>query len=172
MLSLEFQVPSIVVLIGVSGAGKSSFARALFLPTEILSSDTCRALISDEENDQSVTAQAFDLLLTIARLRLARGRLCVVDATNLNPRDRSKYLVLGNEIGCPVSALVLDPGVSVCLARTAERMDRDINEEVVRRQHDEFVANLPSLGSEGYRRVWHLAGEQATASSVRVLRIC
>jgi protein phosphatase len=170
MLSLEFQVPSIIVLIGVSGAGKSSFARSLFLPTEILSSDACRALISDEENDQSVTAQAFSLLLAIARLRLVRGRLCVVDATNLNPRDRSKYLVLGRETGCPVSALVLDPGLHVCLERTAGRMDRDVSQEAVRRQYDEFVANLPSLGSEGYSRVWHFAGEQAV-TAVRVLRI-
>lgn len=170
MLRLELQVPSILVLIGISGAGKSSLARTLFLPTEILSSDRCRALISDEENNQSVTPQAFELLLTIARFRLARRRLCVIDATNLSVKDRAKYLVLGRESGCPVCALVIDPGINICLERTANRIDRDISITVVKTQHDELMANLPLLESEGYSRVWELAGARGTTSSIEVFR--
>jgi protein phosphatase len=167
MLSLEIRIPSVVVLIGVSGAGKSSLARKLFLPTEILSSDSCRALVSDKENDQSATPEAFALLLTIARLRLKRGRLCIVDATNLSARDRKKNLVLGKEFGCPVSALVVNPGIEVCLERTMRRTDRDISLEVVSKQYDEFLANLPWLSSEGYSNIWELTGRE----SVEVLRM-
>jgi protein phosphatase len=76
---------SLVLLIGPSGCGKSSFARKHFLPTEIVSSDFCRSVVSDDENDQSATGDAFDLLHTIVRKRLARGRLTVVDATNVQP---------------------------------------------------------------------------------------
>ena len=61
---------SLVVLIGPSGCGKSSFGRKHFLPTEVVSSDACRGLISDNENDQSATNDAFDLLHTIVRKRL------------------------------------------------------------------------------------------------------
>lgn len=171
MPHLEIQVPSLLVLIGISGAGKSSLARSLFLPTEILSSDHCRALISDSENDQSVTPQAFELLLTIARFRLALGRLCVIDATNLSVKDRQKYVQLGREARCPVSALVVDPGIDVCLGRTAGRLDRDISIDVVRSQHAVLLANLPVLRSEGYARVWQFAEVQEANSSIEVVRV-
>jgi protein phosphatase len=167
VLSLEIRIPSVVVLIGISGAGKSSLARKLFFPTEVLSSDSCRALVSDEENNQSATPEAFELLLTIARLRLKRGRLCIIDATNLKASDRKKYLVLGKEFGCPVSALIVNPGIEVCLERTVRRADRDISLEVVTRQYDEFLANLPLLWLEGYSDIWELTGRE----SVEVLRI-
>src|SRR5207245_4568251 len=79
---------SLVVLIGPSGCGKSSFARAHFKPTEVLSSDFCRGLVSDDENAQAATNDAFDVLHYIARKRLAAGRLTVVDATNVQPEAR------------------------------------------------------------------------------------
>ncbi len=53
---------ALVVLIGSSGSGKSTFARQHFKPTEVLSSDACRGLVSDDENGQSVTKTAFELL--------------------------------------------------------------------------------------------------------------
>src|ERR1044071_3426635 len=72
---------SLVALVGVSGCGKSTFARKHFVSTEVLSSDGFRALVSDDETDQTATTDAFDALYFIARRRLARGRLTVVDAT-------------------------------------------------------------------------------------------
>jgi len=82
---MQLTIPelALVVLIGPSGAGKSTFARAYFLPSELLSSDACRALVADDENDQAATNDAFDVLHYIARKRLAAGRLTVVDATNV-----------------------------------------------------------------------------------------
>src|SRR5690242_16997211 len=68
---------SMVVLIGPSGAGKSTFAHRHFKPTEVLSSDYCRGLVSDDENDQAATADAFEVLQFVARKRLAAGKLTV-----------------------------------------------------------------------------------------------
>ncbi len=91
-MKIEMPEFSLVVLVGTSGSGKSTFARTHFLPTEIVSSDFCRALVSDDENDLSVTDQAFELVHEIARKRLALGRLTVIDATNVRSEFR-KLLV-------------------------------------------------------------------------------
>lgn len=74
---------SLVVLIGASGSGKSTFARRHFKPTEVVSSDFCRGLVSDDENDQSASRDAFDVLHYIAGKRLEAGRLTVVDSSSL-----------------------------------------------------------------------------------------
>ena len=89
----ELTVPelSLVVLVGVTGSGKSTFARAHFKPTEVISSDFCRGLVADDENDQSATPDAFDVLQYIAGKRLAGGRLTVVDATNVQPEARRRW---------------------------------------------------------------------------------
>src|SRR3954447_21950028 len=88
---------SLVVLIGPSGSGKSSFARKHFRPTEIVSSDVCRGLVSDDENDQSATKPAFELLHTIVEKRLERGRLTVVDATSVRREDRKSLVQIGRK---------------------------------------------------------------------------
>src|SRR5213593_1150922 len=96
---MQISIPelSLVVLVGPSGAGKSTFARKLFKPTEVLSSDFCRGLVSDDENDQSATNDAFDLLHYITRKRLAAGRLTVIDATNVQPEARRPLIALARE---------------------------------------------------------------------------
>src|SRR5512140_3604613 len=91
---------SFVVLIGASGSGKSTFARKHFKPTEILSSDVCRGLVSDDENNQDATNDAFDVLHSIARKRLARGLLTVIDATNVQEDARKPIVALAREFHC------------------------------------------------------------------------
>src|SRR6185312_15712719 len=83
--AMKLTIPdlSLVVLVGVSGSGKSTLARRLFKTTEVLSSDYCRGLVSDDENNQAATKDAFEVLHYIARKRLAAGKLTVVDATNV-----------------------------------------------------------------------------------------
>ena len=90
--SQQINIPELclVALIGPSGSGKSTFARQHFLATEVISSDACRAMVSDDENDQTVTSDAFDILYYIAAKRLAAGKLTVIDATNVRPEDRKK----------------------------------------------------------------------------------
>jgi protein phosphatase len=99
---------SFVVLIGVSGSGKSTFARKHFKSTEILSSDYCRGLVSDDENSQAATKDAFEVLHFIARKRLAAGKLTVVDATNVQPESRKSLVEIAREFHCLPVAIVLD----------------------------------------------------------------
>src|ERR1700686_3951212 len=122
---MKISIPklSLVVLIGPSGSGKSTFARKHFLPTEILSSDACRALVSDHENDQTVTKDAFAVLHFIAAKRLAIGRLTVIDATNVQPEARKPLVELARQYHCLPVAFVLDLPERVCQDRNKGRAD-------------------------------------------------
>ena len=111
---------SLVVLIGPSGCGKSSFARKHFKPTEVLSSDYCRGLVSDDENNQAATNDAFEVLHFIARKRLAAGKLTVVDATNVQPESRKPLVELAREFHCLPVAIVLNLPEKVCQERNRD----------------------------------------------------
>src|SRR4051794_30246176 len=132
-MTRELSIPelSLVVLIGVTGSGKSTFGRAHFRSTEVISSDFCRGLVADDENDQSATPAAFELLNHIVGIRLRAGRLTVVDATNVQPDARKKLVAIAREHDVLPVALVLDVPESVCVARNAERPDRNFDPAVV-----------------------------------------
>ena len=118
---------SFVILVGPSGSGKSTFARKHFLSTEILSSDVCRGMVSNDENDQTVTNEAFELLHCIARKRLALGHLTVVDATNVQPESRKSLIQLGREYHCLPVALVFNLPEKICEERNRGREDGQIS---------------------------------------------
>ena len=107
-MTLPIPKLSLVVLIGSSGSGKSTFARKHFLPSEVLSSDYCRGLVSDNENEQSATVDAFEVLHFIAAKRLARARLTVVDATNVQTEARAPLVHLARQYHCLPVAIVFD----------------------------------------------------------------
>ena len=157
---------SLVVLIGVSGSGKSTFASQQFRPTEVISSDYCRGLVADDENDQSASADAFELLHFIVGKRLAAGRLTVVDATNVQVEARRALVTLAREHDVLPVAIVLDVPESVCRARNASRRDRDFGEHVIRRQHGELRRSLRGLAKEGFRTVHVLRGTEQIAAAV------
>ena len=157
---------SLVVLIGVSGSGKSTFARRHFAPTQVLSSDTCRGLVADDENDQSATPAAFALLHHIAGIRLRDGRLTVVDATNVKAEDRASLVRLAREHDVLPVAIVLDVPDGECLARNALRPDRDLAPGVVRRQRADLRRGLRGLGREGFRKVHVLNGTEEIERAV------
>ncbi|MDH6138683.1 MULTISPECIES: polynucleotide kinase-phosphatase [Kitasatospora] len=156
---------ALVVLVGTSGAGKSSFARRHFAATQVISSDFCRGLVSDDENDQSASADAFELLHYIVGKRLAAGRLTVVDATNVQPAARKQLIALAREHDVLPIAIVLDVPPGVCIARNRTRPDRDFGPQVVQRQHRELRRSLNGLEREGFRRVHHLRGEAEVAAA-------
>src|SRR5438132_8105884 len=133
---MKISIPnlSLVVLIGPSGSGKSTFARKHFLPTEVLSSDACRALVSDEENNQAVTNDAFAVLHFIAAKRLALGRLTVIDATNVQPEARAPLVALARQYHCLPVAIVLNLPERLCQERNQSRADRQFGPHVVRQQ--------------------------------------
>jgi protein phosphatase len=157
---------SLVVLVGVSGSGKSTFARRHFRPTQVLSSDVCRGLVADDENDQSATPEAFALLHHIAGVRLRAGRLTVVDATNVKPEDRASLVRLAREHDVLPVAIVLDVPEAVCLARNAARADRDIAPGVVQRQRADLRRGLRGLSREGFRKVHVLTGDDVDTAVV------
>ena len=122
---------SLVVLIGPSGCGKSSFAREHFKSTEVLSSDFCRGLVSDDENSQEATNDAFDVLHYVARKRLAAGRLTVVDATNVQPEARKPLVALAREFHVLPVAIVLNLPEKVCHERNQSRRPESTGVEPV-----------------------------------------
>ncbi|WP_329564215.1 polynucleotide kinase-phosphatase [Kitasatospora sp. NBC_01266] len=149
---------SLVVLVGTSGSGKSSFAREHFAPTQVISSDYCRGLVSDDENDQSASADAFELLHYIVGKRLAAGRLTVVDATNVQPAARKQLVALARAHDVLPIAIVLDVPPGVCAERNRSRPDRAFGAHVIPRQHRELRRSLNGLEREGFRKVHHLRG--------------
>ncbi|GAA0535099.1 polynucleotide kinase-phosphatase [Saccharopolyspora thermophila] len=160
---------SLVVLIGASGSGKSTFARRHFAPTQVLSSDFFRGLVSDDETDQSATADAFDALHHVAGKRLAAGRLTVVDATNVQRHARAPLVELARKHNVLPVAIVLDMPESLCVERNASRPDRDFGAQVVRRHRAELRRSLKSLQREGFRRVHVLRSvEEVEAASIVV----
>ncbi|MCY4058516.1 MAG: AAA family ATPase, partial [Gammaproteobacteria bacterium] len=149
---MRIEIPEycLVVLVGASGSGKSTFAGKHFAPTEVISSDTCRALVSDDANDQSATRDAFELLEFIARKRLAARRLTVVDATNVRPEDRAKLVRLAREFHAFAVAIVFDLPERVCQERNAQRPDRDFGPRVVHNHVRLLRRSLKRLGREGF----------------------
>ncbi|WSQ12353.1 polynucleotide kinase-phosphatase [Streptomyces sp. NBC_01231] len=150
---------SLVVLIGASGSGKSTFARRHFKPTEVISSDFCRGLVSDDENDQSATRDAFDVLHYIAGKRLAAGRRTVVDATSVQQDARRQLIDLAKQYDVLPIAIVLDVPEEVCAERNATRDDRaDMPRRVIQRHTRELRRSLRHLEREGFRKVHLLRG--------------
>jgi len=157
---------SFVVLIGVSGSGKSTFARKHFKPTEILSSDYCRELVSDDENSQAATKDAFEVLHFIARKRLAAGKLTVVDATNVQPESRKPLVEIAREFHCLPVAIVLDLPERVAHDRNKTRPDRDFGPHVIRQQSQQLHRSLRGLEREGFRHVHVLKSLEEVEAAV------
>jgi polynucleotide kinase-phosphatase len=168
---MRINVPefSMVVLIGASGSGKSTFAKRHFRPTEIVSSDMCRGLVADDENDQAATPDAFALLHSILEVRLKRRRLCVIDATNVRAEDRKKLKEIARRWHALAVAIVLDPGEDVCRARNAGRPDRDFGPHVVRNQYSALRRGLRGLRREGFGHVYQM-DSVAEVDTAEVLR--
>ncbi len=157
MLEIVIADPSLVVLIGAAGAGKSTFAARHFAAAEILSSDRFRVIVSGDEADQGATRAAFGRLHRELAGRLANGRLTVVDATSLEAAARRALLARAMTAKLPAMAIVLDLPAATVLARNAARRPRTVDEDVVRRHLDRLRASLdgpdPALHREGFVQV-------------------
>jgi protein phosphatase len=165
---VEILIPegALVLLVGVAGSGKSTFAARHFAPTEILSSDRFRALVADDEADQAASRAAFEVLHLVAAKRLARRRLSVVDATNLSLRARRALLALAARHRRPAVAIVLDLPLATCRARNAGR-GRIVAEDVLVEQHRRLDEALAAMHDEPYAAV-HLLRDETEVESVAV----
>ena len=164
---MKITVPelSLVVLVGPSGAGKSTFARRHFKVTEVLSSDFCRGLVSDDENSQAATIDAFEVLYFIAAKRLAAGKLTVVDATNVQPEARKPLVALARQYHCLPVAIVIDLPEKVCHERNKDRPDRDFGPHVIPQQAQQMRRSIRGLEREGFRHVFVLSSLDAVETA-------
>jgi protein phosphatase len=155
----DIEIPdfALIVLIGSTGSGKSTFAARHFLPTEVISSDWARGLVSDDETDQGVSADAFDLVREVAGKRLKNRKLAVIDATNVRAADRKGWIDLARKWHALPVAIVIDPGVDVCVERNKLRPDRPFGAQVAQRMTSEIRRGLRGLQREGFRQVWKLS---------------
>jgi len=159
----------LIVLVGASGSGKSTFAHRHFKATEVVSSDQCRGLVGDDETDQAVTRQAFALLNDIVDKRLEVGRLTVVDATNTKREDRKFLLELARKWDVLATAIVFDLPIGICTERNEARSDRTTPAHAIRRQHKAVRRSIRGLRKERFTRV-HVIDSVEKLDSVQVER--
>jgi protein phosphatase len=155
--TIALPADALVLLIGIAASGKSTFAERHFGPTQVLSSDSLRALIADDPSAQGATDDAFDLLHRILAMRLRRGRLTVVDATNVEDWARSELVATARRHRRPAVAIVLDVPLEVALSRNATRAAPRPPPSALRRQHHWLTDSLHTLNGEGFAAVHHLA---------------
>ena len=167
---MKIPEPSLVLLIGPSGSGKSTFAREHFKPTEILSSDFCRGLVSDDETDQAATNDAFEVLHFVAAKRLAAGKLTVIDATNVQVEARKPLLALAREYHCLTVAIVFNMPAKLCQERNETRLDRNLKPHVIRQQSQQLRRSLRNLKREGFQRFVYVMSTQEAVEAIRVER--
>ena len=168
---MQLPIPdfSLVVLVGASGSGKSTFARQHFLPTEVISSDVCRGLVSDDENNLAATDDAFELVHYMAAKRLKNRKLTVIDATNVQSFGRQPLVALARKYHALPVAIVLDMPEQLCHARNADRPDRDFGPHVVRNQRRQLRRSRKQLRREGFRQV-HLLTSPEEVAAVTITR--
>ncbi len=167
---MEIVVPhlALVVLVGTAGAGKSTLAARHFPPTEVVSSDACRALVADDPADQAASDDAFEVLHLIVARRLARGRLTVVDATNVRPSSRAPLVALATEHHVPAIAVLLDLPPRIAAARDGARGPGAVGPAVRRAQRALLLGSRDGLAAEGFARVVVLSSpEEVDAVTVR-----
>jgi protein phosphatase len=168
-MKLTIPERAVVALVGPSGSGKSSFARKHFRPTEVLSSDFCRGLVSDEENSQAATNDAFEVLYFIASKRLTTGKLVVIDATNVQAEARKPIIALARQFHCIPVAIVFDLPEKLCHERNRSRPDRDFGPHVIRQQSQQLRRSLRNLQREGFRRV-HILHSPEEVDAAEIVR--
>jgi protein phosphatase len=170
---MEIKIPkfSLVVMIGVSSAGKSSFAKKHFKKTEIVSSDECRAIISDDENDQTVTKDAFALLHYIISKRLKNMYLTIVDATSVQKESRKTLIHLARKYHYIPIAIVLDIPEQICQDRHKVRQDRNFDDYVISKQYQDLKRSVKYLKYEGFKKVYILRSAEAIEAVTGIVRI-
>jgi protein phosphatase len=165
-MEIIITAPSLIILLGVSGSGKSTFAKQHFAATQIVSSDFCRALICDDENDQSVNQEAFELLHWLVAKRLALRKLTVVDATNVKATSRQPLLDLAKSYDVPAIAIVFNFDLEFCLHQNSQRTHRVVPTEIIAEQFQELQTSIPMLAEEGFQHSYVLSSQNQMNLSI------
>jgi protein phosphatase len=170
---MKLQIPefALVMVIGTSGSGKSTFCRKHFLPTQVLSSDAFRGYVSDDEDSLDATADAFEALHAMLAIRLRAGRLTVVDATNVQPESRRPLLQIASNFHALKVAIVLDVPVETCRQRNLNRSNRQFGSHVLRNQRKDLDRSLGLLRKERFHKVYVLSPEQVDTAEIAYERL-
>lgn len=165
-MNINIPERALILLIGTSSSGKSTFARRHFAPTEIVSSDHYRAVVANDENDQTATRDAFELVHAIIRMRLKRSLLTVLDATNIKAVDRKEYVNMAGEYGVPIIAFVFNLPESVVMERHRARSDRSFPDWVLLNQLTMLRNTHNSLAVEGFQAIYTFDSQEVIDSIV------
>jgi predicted kinase len=144
--------PSVVVLCGPAGSGKSTFAKLHFRPTQIISSDWARAIVCDDERDQRYNTQAFAVVHFLMDQRLRVNRLCLVDSTALTFQSRLDLLSIARKRQVPVTLILFDVPLETCIEHDTKR-ERSVGRSVVERQYQAFEESKVAVRQEGFDQV-------------------
>lgn len=164
-VTLNLPSRSLVLLSGAPGSGKSTFAERHFLWTQIVSSDRCRAMVCDDEENMAVHRQTYSLLKHIVRLRLSLGRFTVVDSTALERKHRLAYISMARKYAFHPVIIVLDVPCELCILQNEQR-SRRVPPETIRQYHELLQKTKQSVWNEGFEKVFVLSPEQ-----IRTVRI-
>lgn len=143
------------MLCGPAACGKSTFAEEHFIRTQIVSSDECRALVSDDAANQAISRHAFDLMYFIIEKRLYLGRITVADATNLRREHRKTLQKIARLYQFNTAAIVFNTSLETCIARNAARK-RVVPEDALRAQYELLEQTLETINRERFDYVFIL----------------
>lgn len=156
---------TLVVLCGPAGCGKSTFAARHFLATQIVSSDDCRAQLSDDAANQGVSNHAFELMHFIIKKRLLLGRLTIADAMHLESEYRRRLIRIARWFGFNAAVLAFDITLETCLARNTARA-RVVPEDALMKQYYMFENARSAIHGDGFDYAFVL--DEAAQSSAKV----
>ena len=142
----------LVVLVGPSASGKSTWAKTWFSAGQVVSADRLRALVGEGEHDQRAGTDAFAVLDLVLERRLCRGLLTVVDTLGLERDRRQKYVALARRHDVPVVAVAFDVPAAECRARNARR-PRPVPPKVLTGQLDRWATVGKELADDGFDAV-------------------
>jgi protein phosphatase len=149
-MQIRIPDPALVLLVGPTGSGKTTFAAANFKPAEIVSTDHLRGLLASDPADQSASAEAFRILSIIVNGRLARHLTTVVDATSLLAANRKRYRGFAAKYEVPVVVVAFAFAPHTYHARNQGRYGRVVDNDVVENQIEQMARAMDILRSEGY----------------------